>query len=282
MKKYVIVFILIAILISIYLRSEQQLKLSFQNQKYDLEKYGVCRFNDILDTTTVSGLLQDVKDENYKSVKNKLVNNQKIQKYISDTLGDKYNFQDYIWVIKKSSVHTCHRDNNGDFFNKGQKHPSYTVLVYLEDMHKCLSVIPESHLQKGSHGVNIVNNLQNVQCKRGDVIIFNANLIHVGTILEKENNIRIQMKITHKDDLQVLDYYENFNKLGDRQNPVHRSIRHLQRNLSCMFPILSDLSQDENIRTARGSKEVQIGLGQKIFSLIFYGDPNFYDLPDTN
>ena len=258
------------------------MELSFQNQNTDLEKYGVCIFSDTLDSETIRDLLVDVENSEYKRVKNKMVNNQKLRAHVRDTLGDGYDFQDYIWVIKKSSVHTCHRDNNGDFFNKGQKHPSYTVLVYLEDMHKCLSVIPESHLKKGSHGINIINNLQNVQCKRGDVIIFNANLIHVGTILEKEDNVRIQMKLTHKDDLNVLGYYEDFNKVGNRQNPVKKPVRRFQRNLSCMFPIVSDWTQDENIRTARGSKESQIGLGQKIFSTIFYGDPNFYDLPDAN
>ena len=46
----------------------------------------------------------------------------------------------------------------------------------------------------------------------GIMIIFDANLIHVGTLLDSDNNIRIQMKVTHKDDIEVLSYYQNFNK----------------------------------------------------------------------
>jgi hypothetical protein len=45
---------------------------------------------------------------------------------IHKVLGRDYTFHDYIFVIEKSSIHTCHRDANGSLFNKGQKYPSYT------------------------------------------------------------------------------------------------------------------------------------------------------------
>jgi hypothetical protein len=49
-----------------------------------------------------------------------------------------------------------------------------------------------------------------------------------------------------------------------------------------MFPILSDLTQKENIRTARGSDNgVQVGTPQRMFSYLFYGNPDFYDLPNA-
>ena len=81
----------------------------------------------------------------YINVKSYLHKHDKIQKIINDYTDEFYQFQDYIWIIKKSSVHTCHRDNNGDFFNKGQKYPSYTMLIYLEDMDNSLDVIDKSH-----------------------------------------------------------------------------------------------------------------------------------------
>jgi len=37
-------------------------------------------------------------------------------------------------------------------------------------------------------------------------------LIHVGTINKKDDHLRIQMKVTHKDDFDAIGYYENFHK----------------------------------------------------------------------
>jgi hypothetical protein len=122
-----------------------------------------------------------------------------------ELLGTEYQLQDYVWIIQKSAVSTCHRDNNGDFFNQGQQHPSYTILVYVKDLvgQKCLSVYPESHTSWFSHFFNFVEPLTDISCGKGDIIIFNANLIHVGTILPDPDNLRIQLKATHRDDIPV-------------------------------------------------------------------------------
>jgi hypothetical protein len=49
-----------------------------------------------------------------------------------------------------------------------------------------------------------------------------------------------------------------------------------------MFPIISNLTQNENIRSSRGTDNgVEIGFFQKIFSYIFYGNSQFYDLPNA-
>ncbi len=51
--------------------------------------------------------------------------------------------------------------------------------------------------------------------------------------------------------------------------------------MSCLFPLISDLSQSENITSARGSDNgAKIGHLQKIFSYLYYGDSTFYDLPN--
>jgi hypothetical protein len=180
-------------------------------------------------------------------------------------------------------VHTCHRDNNGDFFNQGQKYPSYTMLTYLEDMDECLGVIPGSHKVKNSFGINLTDKIRNLKCNKGDIIIFNANLIHVGILNpDKEDNLRIQMKISHKEDIDVLKYYENYNKVLNKSNNVPHLAKHIQKNFSCMFPILSDLTQKDNINSARGSDNgAEISLAQKIFSYFFYSDSKFYDLPNA-
>ena len=156
------------------------------------------------------------------------------------------------------------------------------MLVYLEDMEKCLSVIPKSHTEKNSYFIDFNGNLVNLLCKKGDVILFNANLIHVGTINNRDDNLRIQLKVTHKDDIKNISYYQNFNKILNKDNELPIYLRKAQRNISCMFPGISNLTQSENIRTSRGTDNgVNIGLFQQLFSFLFYGNSDFYDLPNV-
>jgi hypothetical protein len=263
------IIILIIIILIIFL-----LKLWFDGSKvtidtFDLNKDGVCLIKNVLKQEEI---------EKMKKMKEIDLKKYIIKKF--PNLPQGYVFQDYIWVIKKSSVHTCHRDNNGDFFNKGQKHPSYTILFYLDDIDKCLGVIPKSHTSLTNNAINLGDGLRNIQCNKGDAIIFNANLIHVGTI--NPDNTRIQMKITHKDDLEILNYYQNFNKVLNKENTIPKPMIRIQRNLTCMFPYMSDLTQTGNIKSARGSDNgAEITWAQKIFSSIFYGNKDFYDLPNA-
>ena len=251
------------------------------NKTYDIRQDGFIVLKNILSKSDLQQLQTRCRQSDYPTTKRLLIHNQSLLKTIRTCLNDNdYVFQDYVWIIKKSSVHTCHRDNNGDFFNPNQKHPSYTLLVYLEDADKCLGVVPTSHHDVNSYGVNLQNVVKYLPCRKGDAILFNANLIHVGA-LNEQDNLRIQMKITHKDDLGTLSYYQNYNKILEQENKLPMTIKHVQKNISCMFPFVSNLTQSENIRTARGSGEVQIGLGQKIWSYLFYGNANYYDLPNA-
>ena len=253
----------------------------YKPTKNDLDKNGFIIYNNVLTNDEIYKLNSLCTDNDYKKTKDVLLNHTRLNKLIK-SIGPDYIFQDYVWIIKKSSVHTCHRDNNGDFFNEGQQHPSYTMLVYLEDMDKCLGVIPESHKNQYSYFIDFNGNLVNLPCNKGDVILFNANLIHVGTLNARDDNLRVQLKVTHKDDIDKLSYYQNFNKVLNKNNTMPMHIRKAQRNLSCMFPGFSNLTQSENIRTSRGTDNgVNIGVFQQWFSYLFYGDVNFYDLPNA-
>ena len=263
-------------------------KISFSTQDYKLNRDGFCIIKNVFDKQQIEKIKNQCINNDYYNVKQYLLNDEnlhnKVMSRIENSKGNNNNylFQDYIWIIKKSSVHTCHRDNNGDFFNEGQKYPSYTMLIFLEDMDKCLGVIPSSHKNINSYNINLDNSVMNLLCNKGDVILFNANLIHVGALNKNPNNLRIQMKITHKDDLQVLSYYENYNKVLDKNNNLPFYLKKIQKNISCMFPGISNLTQSENIKTSRGSVNgANIGLSQKIFSYLFYGNSNFYDLPNA-
>ena len=255
--------------------------------KYNLERDGFCLYKNILTESEIENLKSMCQHKHYKQIKDTLLNNQQLIVLKNKATSDQYVFQDYIWIIEKSSVHTCHRDNNGDFFNENQKHPSYTALVYLEDMGKCLGVMPESHKDLYANSVNFTDTVKNILCNKGDVIIFNANLIHVGTInttndsnsnwTTKDDNLRIQLKITHKDDIKAISFYENYNKILDEENKLPKSIRIFQRNLSCMLPFISNLGQN-TIQTTTQTKNDNII--KKLYSYLCFGNGKAFDLPN--
>lgn len=256
--------------------------ISENSYQYDLEKHGVSIIPSVFTDSETDKLKKLCDNGQFKETKEFLIQHTGLQNKCFKKTGENYIFQDYIWIIQKSVVHTCHRDNNGDFFNKGQKYPSYTVLVYLEPMEKSLGVIPKSHLEKGSFNFNITDPIIHLTCNPGDVIIFNANLIHVGAMNKKDHHLRCQMKVSHREDIPVLGYYQNFNKVLNQENTLPGFIRHIQKRGSCALPMISDLTQSENIRTARGSDNgINIGIFQKTFSYLFYGNKDFYDLPNA-
>jgi hypothetical protein len=257
---------------------------SLKETRMKIAPDGAQLFKSAISPETVNRWRTMCKNRKYREVKQEMHSDPAIQRIIR-YISPEYVLQDYIWIIEKSAVHTCHRDNNGTFFNPGQKHPSYTMLVYLDQAKpddKCLGVVPGSHQSKYANAVNLVNPVTDITCSTGDVIVFNANLIHVGTLTERDDNLRVQMKISHPDDLEVLKYYQNYNKVLNKENKNSRVVRHLQRGASCAVPFVSDLTQSENIRTAHGtSGGAKISEGQKWFSSVFYGRSDFYDLPNA-
>jgi hypothetical protein len=252
------------------------------NASYNLKKDGLCVLKNIFTANEMEYFKNECNRDNYKIVKERIISNPKMQSIIKNKIGNDYDFQDYIFIIKKSAIHTCHRDGNGDFFNEKQKYPSYTMLLFLEDMDKCLGVIPQSHKDVNSFNFNFTERVSNVVCNKGDIILFNANLIHVGALNSRDDNLRIQMKITHKHDIPVMDYYNNYNKILNEDNNMPFYVRKLQQKLSCMFPVLSNYTQKEVQTSSEKSKTAKdISIAQKIYSYVMYGNSNFYNLPNA-
>ena len=281
---FIVLFVVLLLIIFIYriITYKEKIGKPYEIQKYSLKKDGVIVISNVFNPEEINKLKEFCNNKDYKKTKEYLLNHKHLQDVCQEQTSSDYIFQDYIWIIQKSLVHTCHRDNNGDFFNHGQKHPSYTILLYLESMEKCLGVIPQSHLDKNSFNINITDKVVNLPCTPGDIIMFNANLIHVGAMNEKQDNLRCQLKYSHRDDIPVLNYYQDYNKVLNEENHLPVYLRQIQKSISCSLPILSNLSQSENIRTARGSVNgVNIGFFQKIFSFLFYGNSKFYDLPNA-
>jgi len=278
-----VLILMVVIVLSVCLRRWYIRPKYLETDKLSLERDGVVMLPGVLSPHQVVRFRHLAKRAQYKKIKEEILGDANISQRLGEATGPGYVFQDYIWMIMKSNVHTCHRDNNGDFFNTGQSHPSYTLLFYLEEMDSCLDVIPRSHTSLWRHSVQWTDTTQHIPCRPGSVVLFNANLVHTGSFNPRPDNMRIQMKWTHQDDLSIIDYYNDFNKYVDKPNKVPLSIRRLQKHLTCQFPILSDITQSTNIQTARGSSSqgVHIPWTQKWFSYLAYGNPNYYDLPDA-
>jgi len=278
----IISLIIFTILITILIFTKD--RIANPNKKYNLNDDGFILLKSILSEGEIDFVKNKCIKNDYYAAKQYIVNNSKIKNKLIDTIGNKnYIFQDYILVIQKSSVHTCHRDYNGDFFNDGQKNKSYTIILYLEDVEKGLGVIPSSHKSVNSYNINLNNSVINIPCKCGDILLFDSNLIHVGGLNDKPDNLRIQMKLTHKDDIEYVSYYENYNKVLNKDNNIPFIFKKIQKNMSCMFPGISNLTQSESIKKGNQSENnnTNLSLFEKIYSYIFYGNANFYDLPNA-
>lgn len=231
-----------------------------------LEQDGFQTHQSILSPTEVESLRQ----MDNKSVKEYLQGHPRVLKVI-ESLGPGYQFQDYVFILKKSSIHTCHRDANGDLFNEGQMHPSYTMIVFLEGSDNCLEIAP------GSHDGRKINpsGTSGIPCRAGDLFLFNANIVHAGAI--GPDRLRVQMKVTHQDDRETIKYYENYNKVADHDNPLPEFVRGIHQKASCAFPFVADMVQDEVKESYTG----KMSDGQKAYSQFFYGNQDFYKLNDA-
>jgi hypothetical protein len=229
-----------------------------------LEQDGFQTHTQVLSPTEIASL----REMDNKSVKAYIQSHPRVLEII-ESLGPGYEFQDYVFILKKSSIHTCHRDANGDLFNEGQSHPSYTMLVFLEGSDNCLEVAPGSH---DGRKVNL-EGTSGVPCQAGDIFLFNANMVHAGAI--GPDRLRVQMKVTHQDDRETIKYYENYNKVADHDNPLPEFIRGIHQKASCAFPFVADMVQDEVKDTGKVSD------GKKMYSQLFYGNSDFYDLKDA-
>jgi len=114
-----------------------------------------------------------------------------------------------------------------------------------------------------------------VPCQAGDIFLFNANMVHAGAI--GPDRLRVQMKVTHQDDRETIKYYENYNKVADHDNPLPEFIRGIHQKASCAFPFVADMVQDEVKQSYTG----RVSDGQRVYSQLFYGNQDFYNLKDA-
>jgi len=271
-----IILLIAAFVLMLYLQEEHV--LDYEPHLYD---DGICILHNVFTPIQLDELVKNCTTDHYKIAKENIISNTKLLNILKNKTGEGYVFHDYIFIIKKSAIHTCHRDSNGDMFND-ILNPSYTMILFLEDMDKCLGVIPSSHKDKHSFEYNFTNKVKQVLCKKGDILLFNANIIHAGSLNEgKPDALRIQMKFSHKDDLHLLDYYSNYNKILKEENTNSFYMKKIQQKASCMITILGDSNTDiiKNNKNVKNDNDIPIQ--EKIFAYLFYGKSDYYNLPNA-
>ena len=268
MYNVLFIIILIVCFFQMYIR---RLALSEFSNLYD---NGYVVKHDIISDKTLTNIRNYWDLSEYKQIDNIIKNDIGIRNFIHGCINKTgYEFMDYVMFLENSIVHTCHRDNNSHYFNNAK--PSYTIILYIDDMQNCLDVIPKSH--KNQYGVFLYDKTRTFLCKSGSIILFDSSLIHCGSINSSNHNRRIQLKVAHRDDLKNLSFYQNYHKIINKPNTNSEISKRIQKHLSCTFPIISDMTQGSDKNYIRGN----ISPLTKIFSKVFYSDKNYYKLQDA-
>ena len=273
--KNIFLIIIFFILFSLFYRIIKNKNINNAYEK-NLNNDGFILFNNIFNNNELEYLKNNVNNDQLNNLKTMIINNKNLKNIINKNIGNDYVFQDYIFVLKKSSLHTCHRDNNSKLLNKKQNFDSYTMIIFLYPMNECLDVIPKSHKNIYKNSFNFSDPTKSIKCSVGDVLLFNSSLIHCGSINNKlKNNPRIQLKISHNSDLKNINFYQNYNKILDNESNISKINKKTVKHLSCQFPIMSNVSYDLNKKSFDNNSNKSIII--KLYNYIIYGKSNFLD-----
>jgi hypothetical protein len=126
---------------------------------------------------------------------------QKFREDILNNLPEGYEFIDYSYTIKNTSLFTFHRDVTSSKYLYDTTYPIYTSIIYKYDG-DLLSLCPASH----STYPFVNSQILNISGKKGTAFLFDSDILHCGC---QNNCIRpeiTQYKICHKDDLYLLHH----------------------------------------------------------------------------
>lgn len=204
-------------------------------------------------------------------IKQFFLNNQNITSKIHEILPEEYVLIDYTYVIENSSIHTFHRDYTSSKNYNNLKYSSYTMILYLDDSDTGLNIIPGSH--KDNSCIYFYNRAKKLHFIPGTAVIFDADILHAGSIVDSEVKRRcIQFKIIHKDDMDKLLSLQNYHVLINRPNNKFILLKEIESILTRHFPIFMDIFQG-HIKTSFSEDKTMI---QNIVSKIIFSDTDFY------
>lgn len=217
----------------------QRTKVRFVNQDPRTDRgYEVL---DCLNENEVNHALELIELRKYTELQQMIQNNPEVLREIRRVVGPEYVFQDYMLSLEKSAISTCHRDENGQLFN-GQTHPAYTILFFLEPMDACLDVIGGSHKRRDF--INVSRPLESIPCTPGQAVLFNADLIHSGSMNDRDDNRRVQMKLIHKEDIGKIPQFDDYHKVADASKTNARWYTKFVRDMSCTFTGVADITKN--------------------------------------
>jgi ectoine hydroxylase-related dioxygenase (phytanoyl-CoA dioxygenase family) len=204
-------------------------------------------------------------------IKQFFLNNQNITSKIHEILPEEYVLIDYTYVIENSSIHTFHRDYTSSKNYNNLKYSSYTMILYLDDSDTGLNIIPGSH--KDNSCIYFYNRAKKLHFIPGTAVIFDADILHAGSIVDSEVKRRcIQFKIIHRDDRGKLLSLQNYHVLINRPNNKFILLKEIESILTRHFPIFMDIFQG-HIKTSFSEDKTMI---QNIVSKIIFSDTDFY------
>ena len=272
-QTFIIIIFIFIILILIYIFNKKRKILNINS---DIIDDGYIIENNIF-SKEKTNLIQQLWDhKKFEDINVLIQNDQRLNNFIHNSLNNDYDLQDYIMFIENSVLHSCHSDSNGSKFNK-DTHESYTIIIYIDNMKNCLDIAPKSHKKNAQQIYLTGDPTRTFICSSGDLILFNSNSLHAGSVNSDKENRRIQLKVIHKNDVEKLDYYNGYHKIINKSNTNSDYSKYLQKHLTCQFPISGNISLKNNKEYINGD----INFLTKLYSYWFYGDSKYYEIPDA-
>jgi hypothetical protein len=233
----------------------------------------VYLLHQLIDTQLLKQLNNLWENEQYDELVNDI-----IKKENSLTTYCKTNYPDYVlmkyaYLIENTTIHTYHRDYTSCKEYNNLDHTSYSIIVYLYGENNGLTYYKNSSTSKLPLYI-LPGYCKTYECRPGDAVLFDANVVHAGLLSENPNQERkcIQFKLVHKDDVNKLPLLNENYVLINRPNYKSYKIRYLETVFTGVFPCILDFFE-YNIKTSFYEKKTWI---QKLISKLVYTDSQFY------
>lgn len=127
-----------------------------------------------------------------------------LKKMSLDKLPPGYQFLDYTYAIKNTTLSTFHRDVTSSQSIYNTSYPVYTLILYKYE--GCLlSICPASNYSSPF----VYSQIVNISGEEGTCFLFNSEILHAGCFNNCKKRDIIQYKIAHKDDIALLEHLHN-------------------------------------------------------------------------
>lgn len=217
------------------------------DNKFDLEKDGICILYDPIYTTTTDYPCPS------------------LQKDVLNKLPPGYMFIDYVYKINNTALSTFHRDVTSSKRLFNTKYPVYTLILY-KYTGELLSLCPGSHNSYPFVWSRIVN----VTGNAGTVFLFDSDVLHAGRMNQCKDRKVIQYKLCHKEDIDKLSNLQHIyvEKTEECNDNISTKIK---RKLSYFFELpINTITYPLMIK--REKTDTWIGKLQSLIPIQFYNN----------